>query len=135
ETLDAASGFANHYERSKFETEQLLASRYSHLPWRIARVATVIADDEGGGVTQQNAVHNTLKLFFYGLMSLVPGKQDTPLYFVTGDFVASALADVASNGQNHAIYHLVHRREESLTLDELVSIAFDTFEKNEAFVN
>ena len=126
--LDGAVGFANHYERSKWRSEQLLATEFSNLPWRIARVATVISDDEAGQITQQNAVHNTLKLLYYGLLSLVPGRADTPLYFVTGEFVADALATIAARPAAHAIYHLVHRREESLTLDELLSIAFEVFE-------
>jgi thioester reductase-like protein len=139
ETREAQSGggipegFANHYERSKFEAEQILVTKYSHLPWRIARVATVIADDDRGGVTQQNAVHNTLKLFFYGLLSLVPGKPQTPLYFVTGDFVAGALSDVIARGANHSVYQIVHTRKESITLDELVTIAFEAFAANEGF--
>ena len=133
ETIATSSGFANHYERSKFEAEQILVTTYSHLPWRIARVATVIADDERGAVTQQNAVHNTLKLFFYGLLSLVPGKPRTPLYFVTGEFVANALAEIAARGTNHSVYQLVHTREESITLDDLVTIAFEAFAANEGF--
>jgi thioester reductase-like protein len=131
--LDGAGGFANHYERSKWRGEQLLANEFAHLPWRIARVATVISDDEAGQVTQQNAVHNTLKLLYYGLLSLVPGKADTPLYFVTGEFVADALVAIGARPAAHAIYHLVHRREESLTLDELLGIAFEVFDADEKF--
>ena len=43
----------------------------------------MIADDASGAVTQQNAFHNTLKLFYYGLLALMPGACDTPLYFIT----------------------------------------------------
>jgi thioester reductase-like protein len=131
--LPSDAGFANHYERSKWTSEQMLASRFDHLPWRIARVATVIADDESGNVTQQNAVHNTLKLFFYGLLSLVPGKKDTPLYFVTGDFVAGALAELVLQSEAKSIYNVVHRRDETLTLDELVTLAWSVFEANDSF--
>jgi thioester reductase-like protein len=133
EAMDGSFGFANQYERSKNEAERLLAERFEHLPWRVARVATVIADDERGGVTQYNAVHNTLKLFYYGLVSLVPGLEGTPVYLVTGDFVARALAELATGGERHAIYHLAHTREESITLDELVTIAFEAFNESESF--
>jgi thioester reductase-like protein len=131
--FDAVAGFANHYERSKNAAEHILITRFDHLPWRIARVATVIADDETGKVTQYNAVHNTLKLFYYGLISLVPGLADTPLYFVTGDFVVKALADVWACSERHAIYHLAHTRAESLNLDQLVDKAFEVFQENDAF--
>ena len=64
--------FANHYERSKWASENELLADYSHLPWQIPRVATIIADNERGIVTQQNAFHNTLKLVYYGLLSVMP---------------------------------------------------------------
>ncbi len=61
--------FANFYEQSKYEAEQELVTQYDDLPWNIIRVATIIADDDSGQVTQYNAFHNTLKLLFYGLLS------------------------------------------------------------------
>jgi nucleoside-diphosphate-sugar epimerase len=125
--------FANHYERSKWEAERALAETHPSLPWRIARVATVISDDESGHVTQYNAVHNTLKLFYYGLISLVPGLEDTPLYFVTGDFVAGALAAIVRGSEARGVYHVTHGRDESLTLDDLIALAFETFETSESF--
>jgi thioester reductase-like protein len=131
ESLDKEHGFANEYERSKWHAEQLLATK--SLPWRIARVATVICDDESGRVTQQNAVHNTLRLLYYGLLSLVPGKTDTPLYFVTGKFVADALASLVQKSEERGVYHLVHRRDESLALGELVDLAFAAFNEDAAF--
>jgi thioester reductase-like protein len=133
EPMSAEPGFANHYERSKNAAEHMLQTRFAHLPWRIARVATVLADDEGGKVTQYNAVHNPLKLFYYGLISLVPGRAETPLYFVTGDFVVNALCDLVARSERHGIYHVAHTREESLTLEQLVTMAFEVFEQNESF--
>jgi len=86
--LEGNHGFANHYEWSKWHCEELLLSRFAFLPWRLFRVATVVAEDERGQVVAHNALHNTLKLLYYGLVSLVPGLPRTPLYFVTADFVA-----------------------------------------------
>ncbi len=131
--------FGNHYERSKWESEDLLFESYRDLPWRIARVATVIADDEHGQVTQQNAFHNTLKLFFYGLLSLVPGREHAPLYFVTGDFSADAVTALALRAYDeqrprHEVFHVAHRREETLTLGELVERAYQRFLKEPDFL-
>src|SRR5262249_28275867 len=92
--------FANHYERSKCASETKLMRDFDYLPWRILRVATVIADDHSGCVTQFNAFHNTLKLLYYGLLSLIPGNPGTPLYFVTGDFVANAVFKAMQNASN-----------------------------------
>lgn len=124
---DGSHGFANHYEWSKWQCEELLLGRYGHLPWRLFRVATVIADDERGRVAQHNAVHNTLKLLYYGLISLIPGHPDTPLYFVTADFVTRSILELMQSAGDRAIYHVAHRREESLRLDELVKVAWSAF--------
>jgi thioester reductase-like protein len=125
--------FANHYERSKWASERLLAREHAGLPWRIARIATVISDDDSGRVTQYNAVHNTLKLFFYGLISLVPGLETTPLYFVTGDFATEAIVAISRSAEERSVYHVAHARKESLALDELITIAFESFNQNESF--
>jgi hypothetical protein len=96
-------------------------------------VATVVADDEHGRVTQWNAVHNTLKLLFHGLLSLVPGRCSVPVYLVTGGFVVEAvLAALAAAGEA-GIFHVCHTREESLTLGELIKVAFAVFEEQDDF--
>lgn len=128
-----APAFANHYERSKWEVEEALRTRYTHLPWRIARVATVIADGAEGMVVQQNAIHNTLKLFYYGLISLLPGKTDTPIHLVDGDFTAAALATVISKGRSQGIYHVCYDQAGSIALGRFIDIAFEEFNQDENF--
>jgi thioester reductase-like protein len=49
DALDASSGFANNYERSKWAAEQLLGQDFSHLPWQICRVGLIASDDERHG--------------------------------------------------------------------------------------
>jgi hypothetical protein len=110
-----------------------LMAEFDYLPWRILRVATVVADDASGHVTQFNAFHNTLKLLYYGLLSIVPGKPDTPLYFVTGDFVTDAVFKLMRNPANRAIYHVCHNRSESLTLGQLMDVAFECFAEQQDF--
>jgi nucleoside-diphosphate-sugar epimerase len=133
ERLDSNRGFANHYERSKWETENLLQNDFRDLPWRILRVATVLCDDESGKTGQFNAVHNTLKLFYYGLISLIPGKEDTPVYLVTGEFVTKAIARAIFASNNHEIMNIVHDQNESLTLRQLIDQAFEVFLEDEKF--
>jgi nucleoside-diphosphate-sugar epimerase len=131
--FEQSSDFANHYERSKRASEMKLLSEFDYLPWRILRVATVISDDPGGHVTQFNAFHNTLKLLYYGLLSIVPGNPNTPLYFVTGDFVTDAVFRLMREPVNRAIYHVCHTRSESLTLGELMNAAFECFAEQPDF--
>jgi len=125
--------FANHYERSKWESEELLLTRFRGLPWQIFRVATVIADDESGTVSRQNAVHNTLKLFYYGLLSLVPGNADTPVYLVTARFAVDSIFALLGAGGEGGVYHVAPAREETLTLGEIIDLVFDRFGRDESF--
>ncbi|HEY5948995.1 MAG TPA: SDR family oxidoreductase [Kofleriaceae bacterium] len=131
--LDRAARFANHYERSKWEAEQLLLTEYSHLPATIARVATVIVDELGGAVGQRNAVHNTLRLLFHGLLSLVPGEATTPVYFVTGQIVVDALAALVLGSKRPRVVHVSYAADESATFGELVDVAFDVFATDAGF--
>ena len=134
ESLDASAGFANFYEQSKNRAENTLINEFPKLPWMIARIATIIADGDNGTVTQYNVVHNTLKLLYYGLISLLPGKNEVPLYFVTGDFITQALHDLAMKDvEMRRVYHLVHKRKETLTLGRLVDVVHEVFEKDPGF--
>ncbi len=133
EALARPDEFSNHYERSKWESENLLNYEFKDLPVNIIRIATMIADNERGEVTQQNAFHNTLKLFYYGLLSLFPGEKETPVYFVTGDFVLNAIMSIIRSGQNSGVYHVCHSSAESARLEELVDVVFSTFESYRDF--
>lgn len=131
--LDDHAGFSNHYEWSKWASEELLQTEFAALPWKIARVATVIADDASGTVSQQNSFHNTLKLLYFGLLSILPGKPEVRPYFVTGDFASRALAAILASEERGAIHHVAHTREESATLGRLVDIAYEAFLEDPGF--
>ncbi|HVE99467.1 MAG TPA: SDR family oxidoreductase [Mycobacteriales bacterium] len=132
EQLYDDAGFANHYEWSKWCAEHVVADA-GDLPWRILRVATVIADGDSGGITQYNAFHETLKLCFYGLLSLLPGRATTPLYLVTGDFATDALIAIVNTSAAEGIFHVSHDRTAAATLEEVLDIVFDRFELAEDF--
>lgn len=133
ETLsDEAPEFANVYEESKWKAEQLVAE-CDDLPWRILRVATVLADDDSGMVSRYNAVHDTLKLYFYGLLSLLPGRADTPLHLVTADFVVDAIVGLGSAKAPGGVYHLAHSRSQAVCLARLIDVAFDRFSDADDF--
>ncbi|MBX9686268.1 MAG: SDR family oxidoreductase [Candidatus Obscuribacterales bacterium] len=127
--LEKAPQFSNHYERSKWEAEEVLFDEYAEIPANLIRIATLIADDESGAVTQQNAFHNTLKLLYYGLLSLFPGEKNTAVYFVTGNFVLDAIMRIFESKDKNQIYHLCHRQNESANLEELLDTVFAAFEK------
>lgn len=127
EAIEAKPEFSNYYEWSKWESERRLREDFDHLPWVVMRVATIVAESARGQVMQYNAFHNTLKLLFYGLVSLVPGDPNAPLYFVSADFVVDALSSTLDKGQPKGFYHVCHTDEESMTLGSLIDTAYSRF--------
>lgn len=125
------AGFSNYYEQSKWQCESDLAA--SNLPWTIARCGTIVSDSHEGEVSQFNAVHNTLKLFYYGMLSLVPGHATTPLYFVCGDTVTKALRAILTDGQEDQIYHISPERSNTIQLSEFIQSAHSAFCNDESF--
>ncbi len=126
-------GFSNHYERSKWECEEYIRTSCPDINWEIIRVATVICHDETGLVIQHNAVHNTLKLLYYGLISLMPGFAKTPVYLVTGEEVARSITHLHMNAPVKKIFNVVHGKESSLTLGTLVDLGFNVFSEDQNF--
>lgn len=119
--------FANFYEWSKWESERRLRTDFPALPSMVIRTATLIAESARGRVCQYNAFHNTLKLLFYGLVSLIPGDRHTPLYFVTADFAVDAATSVLEQGEPGGFYHVCHGADESMTLGGLIDTAYARF--------
>jgi len=126
-----ASDFANEYERSKHAAEAALCSD-PHLPWHILRVGTVIAGSAVGGVAQHNAFHNTLKLFFHGLLSTLPGHGGTPLYVTAADQVAAAVL-CALDAPPRGVWHVCGTRAETPTLARVIDCALDVFGGDPSF--
>lgn len=134
--IEPTISFANHYERSKCEAEFILQTEFSDLPWQIYRAATIIADDQSGEVVQYNVFHNTMRLLYFGLISLLPGFKSTPIYLVTGNFTSNAIYQLFNNKDSEAlyrIYNVCHRKEHTLTLGPLIDRVFNNFALDEEF--
>jgi nucleoside-diphosphate-sugar epimerase len=128
-------GFSNHYERSKWEVEEKIRTEFNDLPWEISRVATIVCDNVEGTVIQHNAVHNTLKLMYYGLISLVPGFPETPVYLVTGEETAEAIHHLHVNAPVRQFFNISHDEASSMKLGALIDEAYNTFMEDQAFKN
>lgn len=131
--FDSSAGFGNFYEQSKWNAETKLIEKYEGLPWQVYRVATIMCDDASGRVTQYNAFHNTMKLLYYGLVSLMPGDRETTLYFVTGDWVASGIFELMNKPYRHRIYNVAPAYEDALNLGQLIDITYQVFEESSDF--
>jgi len=127
-------GFANHYEQSKWAAEQAVVADVgggAGFPWRIARLATVVADDPSGAVTQHNAFHRTLDLWFHGLLPVLPGDAQARLPVITARFATDALAALLDPARRPGVYHLAPAAAPTLT--EVVELVTAAFEEDPAF--
>jgi len=93
------AGWANAYERSKFEAEALV--RVHADDWTILRSSTVVCDDASGVVNQFNAVHRALQLYRNGLAAMMPGVPGSTVDAVTTTYVADAIARLALHEDLH----------------------------------
>ncbi len=136
EFLDDNLGFANYYEWSKWELERYTLQSFAHLPCLIFRSATVIADCNDGSVTQYNVFHNTVRLLYQGLLTLLPGNTEVPIYLVTGEFVTNAIFSIlqAAVSPQQQIFNVCHSKGQSIGLGEIIDTAFAVFSQYEQFV-
>jgi nucleoside-diphosphate-sugar epimerase len=89
----STAGWVNAYEQSKSEAEALVrAARYD---WAIARPATIVCDDATGRISQMNAVHRALRLYFGGLAAMLPSTESSVLDVITTEYAAHGIARVA----------------------------------------
>ncbi|MFI9724081.1 SDR family oxidoreductase [Streptomyces sp. NPDC052396] len=127
------AGFVNHYEWSKWAAEERVLTAAGELPVSVLRLPTLIADDDSGRVSQYNAFHNTLKLFYYGLLSLMPGDHGTPLSLATAEFTTTAVARLLDPAIAGGVFHICPDPAGTASLGELIDTAFTVFEGEDAF--
>jgi nucleoside-diphosphate-sugar epimerase len=132
ELFDNSAAFANHYEWSKWEAEQILHQR-SPLPWQIFRVATILSEDMSGVVVQQNVIHNTLRLLYYGLLSVIPGHAETRMYMTTTEFVVKAIGRLMYEAGEHTIFNISNGGDNAMTLGALADSVYASFLRDTRF--
>lgn len=129
--LEKPAEFANHYEWSKWAAERACVDR--RLPWCILRLATILADDASGRVTQQNVIHNTLRLLFYGLLAVVPGDPKTRVYTVSTRYAAEAIGRTLNAPETMRVYQVAETGGAAMTLGELADVAYELFMTDDGF--
>lgn len=127
ETRHTDAGFVNHYEWSKWAAEEHLLES-PDLATTIIRLPTVIAEDGNGTVGQFNAFHHTLRLYFNGHLTLLPGKPATPLSLASAAFTVAAV--MALLDAQPGIYQACPG---PIALGTTIDAAFDTFGRDNDF--
>lgn len=101
------AGFANAYEESKHEMEQLARAAMLELPISVYRLSTAIGHDGTGEVASLNAFHTALRLMYGGLVPMIPGSRDTPIDVISTGYAARAVQHLfAAAFQPGATYHV-----------------------------
>jgi nucleoside-diphosphate-sugar epimerase len=118
-------GFVNHYEWSKWAAEEEVLAAPETV---VLRLPTVIAADDSGRVECRNAFHHTLRLYFHGLLSLLPGDPATQLPVATADWVTDAVAALLDAAPG--IYQL---NAGAVSLADAIDLAFAVFERDAGF--
>ena len=130
--FEEAPGYANYYEWSKWQAERLVLGQ-PDLPSHVYRLATIVAEDPGGAVVQHNALHNTLRLMYYGLLSVVPGNTATRVYTTSTADVARSIGSLFLHDDATGIWHVSDAGSAALTLGEFTEIAYEAFRADPAF--
>jgi long-chain acyl-CoA synthetase len=118
--LTGRYGFANGYERSKYEGERLVRAAASALPVTVVRPAMIVGDSRTGAVRTFNTVYAPLRGYLTG-RRLVPVRPGLRINIVPVDWVADAIVrltlDPAAEGRT---VHLTAPFESLPTAAELV---------------
>lgn len=127
--VDRGAGFANTYERSKFEMELELRARMADLPIAVYRASTLIGDASTGRVTRPNAFHHTLRLLHHGLAPMVPGDPQNRVDLVAADYVADAALHLFRRRfEPGRTYHLC-AGPDAIPLGELIDSVLEAFHR------
>jgi nucleoside-diphosphate-sugar epimerase len=100
--------FINHYERTKWEAEQLaLEAAERGLPVQIARVSVVMGAHADGYVHRLGALHHILRWFGRGLVPLMPGTGQSAVDLIPAETAARYIARAVLEPQPAgAIWHI-----------------------------
>ena len=124
-------GWLNAYEQSKAEAESIVRDQRDD--WVIARPSTIVCDGLAGTITQVNAVHRALRLYFGGLAAMLPGTDASTLDVVTTEYVADGIARLArAPGVERQTFHLCAGAG-AMPLDELLDVTHAAFGRSPAW--
>lgn len=91
DTLDRGQDFANAYEQSKFEAEQLVREYGKILPITIHRPSIVVGDSRNGFTPHFKVLYWPLQLLAKNILPFIPCNTNATLDIVPVDFVAKSI--------------------------------------------
>ncbi len=120
EELSDVAGFANAYERTKFEGEALVRAAMTELPVSIFRPGMIVGDSRTGAIATFNTIYGPMRRYLTGDLPLVPVRGDGRLNLVPVDLVADAVVRLTLDPRAAGMtFHLVAPTESLPTLTDL----------------
>ncbi|MGD1106205.1 MAG: SDR family oxidoreductase [Terracidiphilus sp.] len=130
--LDVGQHFRNTYEQTKAEAEALVRSRLGSLPGIILRPSIIVGDSQTGVTSSFKMLYWPLKIYSRRLWRTVPGYPDAVLDIVPVDYVARAIAQLASDESAlGSTVHLCAGPRGSATIEQIARRAAEYFKVRE----
>jgi thioester reductase-like protein len=127
--LDVGQEFANTYEQTKFEAEQLVLEFGEHLPITILRPSIVAGDSSTGKTSDFKVLYWPLKVLTRGLVPVIPARRDACYDIVPVDFVADAILYILkTQPPTGKTYHVA--AGDSITVQRILELTTEIFEMN-----
>jgi len=125
EDLDVGQGFRNPYERSKFESEQLVRARAERLPIIVVRPSIIVGDSRTGWTASFNVLYWPTRALARGSFPVLPARRRSPVDVVSVDYVADAIRALAAMPDAAGgTFHLTSARD-ATSIGELLALACD----------
>lgn len=126
--LEHRAGFVNVYEASKYHMEKKLRQAMKELPIAVYRLSTVAGNARTGRVEQFNALHRALRLFYNGLVPMLPGVETSKIDLISSDYAIDAIAHLFVRGfRAGQTYHIVAQESDLISLPEFVDLTAELF--------
>lgn len=121
EELRASGAFKNAYEQSKAEAEQLIRALSPEISTTIFRPSMIVGDSITGQTSAFNVIYIPARYLVTGLVSMLPGRPNTPIDLVPVDYVADAIAALTEVPRaSGSCFHLCSGVGRETTLREVI---------------
>jgi nucleoside-diphosphate-sugar epimerase len=126
--LDHRAGFVNVYEASKYQMEKKLRQAMKKLPIAVYRLSTVAGNARTGKVEQFNALHRALRLFYNGLVPMLPGVETSRIDLISSDYAIDVISHLFIRGfRAGQTYHIAAQESDLISLTEFVDLTAELF--------
>ena len=112
--------FNNEYERSKAHAEHDARLAMRDLPLDIYRLSIVVGRRTDGYISRLSGIYPIFRLFYEGLLAMVPGVEGQTVDLIPSDFAAAAMCFLLSGSLAPGMtYHICAGADRSFRVDEV----------------